>query len=126
MKNDGGSSALQVSRHDVALPRSCQGQLADDHRRNGEPEHDDPVLERQRFDAQQRRERLYLTDRLEKIRRDKPIVLQCQGGARSSIAASVLRAGGFHDVMNLTGGIAGWQHAGLPVECETPATRLAA
>jgi hydroxyacylglutathione hydrolase len=68
----------------------------------------------------------YLTDRLDLMPRDKPLVLQCQGGARSAIAASVLRAKGFDNVVNLTGGFAAWQNAGLPVDRELPVEALAA
>ena len=58
----------------------------------------------------------YLTDRLEEIPRDKPLVVHCQSGARSAIATSVLRANGLTNVINLTGGFASWQDAGHPVE----------
>ena len=58
----------------------------------------------------------YLTDRLDEIPRDKPLVVHCQSGARSAIAASVLRARGLTNVVNLAGGFADWQNAGLPVE----------
>jgi hydroxyacylglutathione hydrolase len=57
-----------------------------------------------------------LADRLDEVPRDKPIVLQCAGGARSMIGASVLRAHGFDRVINLTGGYGAWNKAGLPVE----------
>jgi len=46
------------------------------------------------------------------------IILQCESGSRSAIAASVLRAHGRHDVANLKGGFNAWKHAGLPVEQE--------
>lgn len=58
----------------------------------------------------------YLADRLDEIPRDRPLVVHCQGGARSAIAASVLRARGFHNVVNLAGGFADWQAAGNPTE----------
>ena len=57
-----------------------------------------------------------LVERLAEIPRGKPVVLQCQGGARSMIAASLLRVHGLHSVINLTGGFAQWHRAGLPVE----------
>lgn len=57
----------------------------------------------------------HLSSKLAELPLNKPIVLQCQAGARSAIAASVLRAHGIHNVVNLTGGIAAWQNAGLPV-----------
>lgn len=58
----------------------------------------------------------YLTDRLAEIPADRPVVVQCQAGARSAIAASVLRRAGRTNVRNLAGGFASWQGAGLPVE----------
>ena len=48
------------------------------------------------------------------------MVVHCQTGARSAIAASVLRANGI-DAVNLTGGFAAWTHAGHAVERETAA-----
>lgn len=46
---------------------------------------------------------------------DKPMVLHCEGGGRSAIAASVLQKLGRHDVANLAGGFTAWKKAGLPV-----------
>jgi hydroxyacylglutathione hydrolase len=60
----------------------------------------------------------YLVDRLEEIPRDRPLVLHCQGGARSAIAASLLQARGFDNVVNLAGGFAEWEAGGNPVEYE--------
>jgi hydroxyacylglutathione hydrolase len=57
-----------------------------------------------------------LTERIAELPAERPIVVQCQAGARSSIAASVLLAHGVRRVINLDGGIAAWQLAGLPVE----------
>jgi hydroxyacylglutathione hydrolase len=57
----------------------------------------------------------YLTDRLGSIPADQTVVVQCQAGARSAIAASVLRKAGRTNVVNLTGGFASWEGAGLPV-----------
>lgn len=48
--------------------------------------------------------------------RDTPLVVHCQTGGRSAIAASLLRARGFTNVSNLTGGFAAWHSAGLPTE----------
>jgi hydroxyacylglutathione hydrolase len=56
-----------------------------------------------------------LPERLTELPADRPIVVQCQGGARSAIAASVLLARGVRNVVNMTGGFAAWQQAGLPV-----------
>lgn len=56
-----------------------------------------------------------LASRLGDVPRSKPIVLQCKGGSRSAIAASVLLANGVRDVMNLGGGYDEWVNAGLPI-----------
>jgi hydroxyacylglutathione hydrolase len=57
----------------------------------------------------------HLPSRIGELPKDRPIVTQCQSGARSSIAASLLRRAGFTNVSNLAGGIEAWQKAGLPV-----------
>ncbi len=58
----------------------------------------------------------YLADRCRSIPSGKSIVMQCQGGGRSAIAASLLERLGFTGVINLTGGFSAWTSAGLPVE----------
>ena len=50
-----------------------------------------------------------LAPRADELRALQPIVVHCQGGARSSIAVSVLRAIGIHDVTNADGGYAAWE-----------------
>lgn len=60
----------------------------------------------------------FLVDRLDEIPRDRRVVLQCRTGARSAIAASLLRRHGVLKVANLTGGIVAWEQAGLPVTRE--------
>ena len=42
-------------------------------------------------------------------------VVNCAGGYRSLIAASVLRRAGFADVSDLLGGYGAWANAGLPI-----------
>ena len=66
-----------------------------------------------------------LADRLDEIPAEGPLVLHCQGGARSAIAASVLQARGFRDVLNLTGGFQEWAAGGNPVERGAPAAQPA-
>lgn len=57
----------------------------------------------------------YLPDRVADIPEGKPVVVQCESGARSAIGASVLRRLGRRDVYNLVGGFAAWAGEGLPV-----------
>ena len=56
-----------------------------------------------------------LSQRVGELPRDRPLLVQCAGGYRSSIAASLLQAAGFEQVSELAGGIAAWEAAGLPV-----------
>jgi hydroxyacylglutathione hydrolase len=62
----------------------------------------------------------YLIDRLGEVPSDRPLVLHCQTGNRSRIAASLLRLHGYRDVANLTGGFAAWRDEGHPVEAAEP------
>ena len=48
------------------------------------------------------------------IPQDKPIVVQCGGGVRSQVVASILEKHDF-EVINLLGGISAWKNAGLPL-----------
>jgi glyoxylase-like metal-dependent hydrolase (beta-lactamase superfamily II)/rhodanese-related sulfurtransferase len=57
----------------------------------------------------------HLIDRLHELPADRPLLLHCAGGYRSSIAASLLQANGFRQVSEIAGGIAAWEAAGLPV-----------
>lgn len=57
----------------------------------------------------------HLAERAAELDPSRPIVLHCQGGGRSSIGASVLKARGFFDVSNMVGGFAAWSKANLPV-----------
>jgi rhodanese-related sulfurtransferase len=50
-----------------------------------------------------------LLERLSEIDRERPVVVYCAGGYRSSIAASVLAAAGFADVSDLLGGYEAWR-----------------
>jgi hydroxyacylglutathione hydrolase len=63
----------------------------------------------------------HLVDRLAEVPRGRPLVLQCESGSRSAIAASVLLEHGVTDVINLDGGLGAWQRAGLPVDIGQPA-----
>jgi rhodanese-related sulfurtransferase len=51
---------------------------------------------------------------LEKFK-SKSVVVVCKSGARASAAAAKLAKAGFTDVVNLDGGVAAWQKAGLPL-----------
>jgi len=58
----------------------------------------------------------WLQERLGELPRDgTTIATICASGFRSTVAASVLERAGFADVANVTGGMAAWKEAGLPV-----------
>ena len=57
-----------------------------------------------------------LSDRLDEVPRERPVIVQCQTGSRSAIAAALLDANGFEGVRNYGGGYSGWSTAGRPVE----------
>jgi len=46
----------------------------------------------------------------------KPVIVHCGDGNRAGAGVALLRKNGFGNVVNLTGGYAAWQQAGLPVE----------
>ena len=62
----------------------------------------------------------YLPDRIGDVARDRPLVVMCGSGYRSTIAASVLERAGFEDVTNLTGGMKAWTDAGLETARDEP------
>ena len=57
-----------------------------------------------------------LAARAGELPRDRPVIVHCAGGYRSSIAASLLTRAGFTQVSEMAGGIAAWESARLPVE----------
>jgi len=58
-----------------------------------------------------------LPQRTGEIDQDKPVVVYCRGGNRSSMATAALTEAGF-DAVKLTDGIVGWSEGDLPLEPE--------
>jgi rhodanese-related sulfurtransferase len=58
-----------------------------------------------------------LAERTEEIDKDRPVVLYCRGGTRSTMATDALTDAGF-DAVKLSEGIVGWSEADLPLEPE--------
>jgi len=56
-----------------------------------------------------------LPENLDKISKDKQVVIHCQSGDRASVAYSILRAHGFDKVKNYSGGMKEWKEAGKAV-----------
>ena len=51
---------------------------------------------------------------------DRPMMMVCHLGGRSSAAAGFLIRSGRSDVVNVTGGMDAWERGGLPVRRGTP------
>jgi rhodanese-related sulfurtransferase len=58
-----------------------------------------------------------LAERTGEIDRDRPVILYCRGGNRSTMATDAL-AGAGRDAAKLSEGIVGWADAGGPLEPE--------
>lgn len=57
-----------------------------------------------------------IQNRLDEIPSDKTVIVTCRSGNRSDQVTQFLRAEGFDNVHNMTGGILDWESAGYPVE----------
>ena len=60
-----------------------------------------------------------LTENLHTLPKDRPLLVYCAGGYRSSIAASLLQRAGFNSVAEIAGGLAAWESAKLPIHTES-------
>jgi len=57
----------------------------------------------------------HLEQLADRLPTDRPLLVHCAGGYRSSIAVSLLRRMGFDEVSELAGGITAWEAAGFSV-----------
>ena len=57
----------------------------------------------------------HLLERLGEVPRDRTVVVHCQGGYRSAIAASLLAERGISTVADLVGGLSAWKASRLPI-----------
>ena len=56
-----------------------------------------------------------IAERMGELPKARPLVVHCQGGTRSAIAAGLLDKAGVAGVLDLPGGFPEWEGAGLPV-----------
>jgi hydroxyacylglutathione hydrolase len=56
-----------------------------------------------------------LAEHLERLPRNKPLLVSCRSGGRSSRASAYLQRKGF-EVVNLAGGMLAWEQQGQPTE----------
>jgi len=59
-----------------------------------------------------------LEDRLDELPQDRPMIVYCKAGTRSSTAANILIDNGFNMVFDMGGGILDWIDKGYPVVVE--------
>jgi len=57
----------------------------------------------------------HLKERVNELPKDKPIVVLCNVGRRSSLAASILLKSRYRDLYNVLGSMTAWRNAGYPV-----------
>ncbi len=55
-----------------------------------------------------------LRDRVGEVPRDRPVVVVCQSGRRSGMAAVILKDAGLKEVANVAGGLINWSRHALP------------
>jgi rhodanese-related sulfurtransferase len=60
-----------------------------------------------------------LTENLGTLPKNRPLLVYCAGGYRSSIAASLLQSSGFDSVAEIAGGLAAWESSKLPIDTES-------
>lgn len=65
-----------------------------------------------------------LERRLGEIPADRPVLVMCEAGGRSAMAAERLRAWGRDNVTDVEGGFRAWHRAGLPTVRQTHAIAL--
>ena len=64
-----------------------------------------------------------LEDNFPLLSKDSDIVVHCNVGHRSGLAASILKRGGFTRIHNMLGGITAWEKLGLPLELSDEAKK---
>lgn len=50
-----------------------------------------------------------LSEKITSLNKDKPVVVICQSGMRSSNAAKLLKKKGFKEIINVKGGMSAWR-----------------
>ncbi|WML68379.1 MAG: MBL fold metallo-hydrolase [Methanoregula sp. SKADARSKE-2] len=57
-----------------------------------------------------------LTEHLDEIPRDLPVITYCDGGYKGSLAAGILHANRYRSVTNMLGGMTSWKNTGFWIE----------
>jgi hydroxyacylglutathione hydrolase len=114
----GGVSAWEASGRPIARIDLVEAQAAKRHLMDGAAALD--VREQSEYDAGHLPGALHvplgrLDEELARVPADRPLVVYCGHGERSSSAISLLEAAGRRDLINLEGGIGAWEGAGFEV-----------
>lgn len=67
----------------------------------------------------------HLEHNLPRLAKDSEIVVHCNVGHRSGVAASILKRSGFTHIHNMLGGLTAWEELGLPLEMANKAKKAA-
>jgi thioredoxin len=62
---------------------------------------------------------------IERLDKEKPVMVYCKAGGRSARAAEQLKKAGFKKIYDLDGGIMAWENAKLPLENQAPVSPTA-
>lgn len=57
-----------------------------------------------------------LERRMKEVPKDRPVMVFCAVGSRSSYAANLLASKGYKEVYNMTDGLVGWYRNGFPLQ----------
>ncbi|HNX89219.1 MAG TPA: rhodanese-like domain-containing protein [Bacteroidales bacterium] len=61
-----------------------------------------------------------IMEHIQNVPDNKPLIVVCEDGVRSTKIVNLFNRYGFHDVANLDGGIVKWKQSGYPVEGVIP------
>ncbi|GEQ86112.1 MBL fold metallo-hydrolase [Patiriisocius marinistellae] len=104
---DGGMQAWKSSGREVASMKSVSAQTLKEQIDNGAPVFDvrkDGEFENSHIPQAKHASLEFLNDHLNDFPKDEPFYVHCAGGYRSVIAASILKARGIHNVIDVAGG----------------------
>jgi glyoxylase-like metal-dependent hydrolase (beta-lactamase superfamily II)/rhodanese-related sulfurtransferase len=122
----GGLVSVESRPELTKTTERLSAQVASDRAHGGPPEKA-PLLVDVRAPGERKQKRIersvsmplnHLSERLAELPKDRPLIVYCAGGYRSSIAASILQRQGFNQVSEIAGGITAWEAANLPIEAE--------
>jgi hydroxyacylglutathione hydrolase len=122
----GGLQSLEARPELTAVTERLSPQVASDRITAGDPG-TRPVLVDIRAPRERAQKRIagsigmplnHLVEKYSELPPERPLIVYCAGGYRSSIAASLLTRHGFAQVSEIAGGIAAWEAASLPIEAD--------